>query len=326
MRPLDRVLLDTPHVKVGAFRCAPGDPRFRDSGPIQNHLVAFPRNGVWIRQSGSRRIVADSRVVTIYNCGQEYEREPICPDGDRSDWFAVAPEHARAIASEHDPKATANTNALFRFVATTSDSALYLRQRRLFLRIERGEMDAFEAEEEVLTLVGTVIARAAAATGRSESARGAQTCARRDLVEGAQAELARTVSSPTDVSELARRLDTSPYHLCRVFRQGTGLTLHAYRLDLRLRAAMECLADSPADLSKIALQLGFSSHSHFTSVFRARFGMTPSDCRRSLTALSDYGDPCASRPHAIARSITGSRPLITSAVVRTTATCGSTPR
>ena len=281
MQPLDRVLLDTPHVKVGAFRVAVGDPRFRDTGPIQNHLVAFPRNGVWIRQAGSRRMVADARVVTIYNQGQEYERYPISLEGDRSDWFAVTPELAFAIAKEHDPKATSNPSGFFRYGATTSDSSLYMRQRRLFLRLQRGELDRLEAEEEVLTLVGAVIARAVSA--RTESAVTSRAAARRALVEGAQAELARTLSNPTDVTELARRLDTSPYHLCRVFRQGTGLTLHAYRLDLRVRNAMERLADARTDISRVALELGFSSHSHFTSVFRTRVGMTPGDCRRTLT-------------------------------------------
>jgi AraC family transcriptional regulator len=282
MQPLDRVLLDTPHVKVGAFRCAVGDPRFRDSGPTENHLVAFPRNGVWIRQAGSRKIVADPRVVTIYNRGQAYERAPICPDGDRSDWFAVAPEHAFAIVREHDPRASVNDDSFFRFAATASDPGLYMAQRRLFQRLERGTMDRFEAEEAVLTLVGAVIA-SAATTARTTPVIRTQTAARRALVEGAQAELARTVANPTDVSELARRLDTSPYHLCRVFRQGTGLTLHAYRLDLRVRTAMEYLSDARTDISRVALELGFSSHSHFTSAFRARVGMTPADCRRTLT-------------------------------------------
>lgn len=280
MQPLDRVLLDTPIAKVGAFRVAVGDPRFRDSGPIQNHLVAFPRNGVFIRQSRSRRIVADARVVTIYNCGQEYEREPISPDGDRSDWFAVAPEHAMAIAREHDPRAGDNVETAFRFDATLTDQSLYLQQRRLFTRLERGEIHIFEAEERVLMLVGAVIARAA--SGSTATPVRPQSAARRALVEAAQAELARTISAPTDVSELARHLETSPYHLCRAFREGTGLTMHAYRLDLRVRAAIERIADERTDLSRLALELGFSSHSHLTSVFRARSGMTPRACRQLL--------------------------------------------
>jgi len=282
MQPLDRILFVTPSVRVGAFRCPVDDPRFRDSGPIQNHLVAFPRTGVWIRQAGSRPVVADPRVVTIYNSGREYRREPIGRDGDRCDWFAVAPEQAFAIAREHDPLTPEKTEAVFRFEMAESDPVLYLRQRRLFLRLERGTIERFEAEEAVLNLVGTVLARAAAPTQRRVARVSAAAAARRNLVEAARAELARAPSGPTDVTDLARRLGASPYHLCRVFRDGTGLTLHAYRLDLRLRTALERLADPRVNLSLLALELGFSSHSHFAAVLRTRYGLTPTQCGRTL--------------------------------------------
>ncbi|NOT06869.1 MAG: helix-turn-helix transcriptional regulator, partial [Gemmatimonadales bacterium] len=85
----------------------------------------------------------------------------------------------------------------------------------------------------------------------------------------------------TDVGTLARRLGVSPYHLCRVFREATGTTLHAYRLDLRLRAALEQLDLPGAPLSRLAHELGFSSHSHFTATLRRRFGTTPSAFRRT---------------------------------------------
>jgi AraC family transcriptional regulator len=227
-------------------------------------------------------MVADPRVVTIYNSGREYQRDPICPDGDRSDWFAVAPEHAFAIVREHDPRAPGETEAVFRFEMAESDPSLYLWQRRLFLRLERGEIDRFEAEESVLSLVGAVVVRAAAATRKAVARTAFAAAARRDLAEAARAELARNPTCATDVTALALHLGTSPYHLCRVFRSVTGLTLHAYRLDLRLRTAMERLADSSTDLSRLASELGFSSHSHFAAVLRARYGMTPSDCRQVL--------------------------------------------
>jgi AraC family transcriptional regulator len=65
--------------------------------------------------------------------------------------------------------------------------------------------------------------------------------------------------------------------------QTTGTSLHAHRTDLRLRAALEPLADPRSDLLELALSLGYSSHSHFTEVFRAAFGTTPSDLRSRLT-------------------------------------------
>ena len=54
---------------------------------------------------------------------------------------------------------------------------------------------------------------------------------------------------------------------------------------LRLRAALERIADGE-DVATLALALGFSSHSHFTSAFRRAFGVAPSQVRSSkiLTA------------------------------------------
>ena len=77
MNQLDRIVFATPTVRVGAFRCPVDDPRFRDSGPIQGNLIVFPRRGVWIRQAGSRPLVADPRVVTIYNRGRQYDRAAV---------------------------------------------------------------------------------------------------------------------------------------------------------------------------------------------------------------------------------------------------------
>lgn len=94
MRPLDRVIFKGPAAQVGSFTCAVNDPRFRDSGPTENHIVVFPRSGVWICHAGSRAFVADPHVVTIYNRGQEYTRGSLSAEGDRCDWFAVAPDVA----------------------------------------------------------------------------------------------------------------------------------------------------------------------------------------------------------------------------------------
>ena len=280
--PLDQIVFDSPIARVGAFRCAVTDPRFCNSGPIERHLVAFPRTPVTIRQSGSAPIIADTRVATIYNRGREYERIPLSTDGDRCDWFAVSPEMALAIAREHDPDSSGEPETVFRFEYAMTDSALYLEQRMLFHRLQRGGLEDLEAEEEILRLIGAVLHRAAGDRPRFAglSARGAR--ARRSLVAAARELLASEFTQSTDLSSLARRLDTSPYHLCRVFREGTGITLNTYRLDLRLRLAIERLADPRADLSRLAQDLGFSSHSHFTARLRRWFGTPPSALRAAL--------------------------------------------
>jgi AraC-like DNA-binding protein len=65
-----------------------------------------------------------------------------------------------------------------------------------------------------------------------------------------------------------------------MFQQQTGMPVHRYLTQLRLRAALERLADAD-DITSLAIDLGFSSHSHFTDVFRREFGKTPSEYRKA---------------------------------------------
>ena len=54
-------------------------------------------------------------------------------------------------------------------------------------------------------------------------------------------------------------------------------------MQLRLTAAARIILDGCDDLTALALDLGFSSHSHFTDAFRRRFGMAPSSLRTRTT-------------------------------------------
>jgi len=59
-----------------------------------------------------------------------------------------------------------------------------------------------------------------------------------------------------------------------------GVPLYRYQLRLRLARALDLIAQYD-DLSALGLDLGFSSHSHFSAAFRAVYGRTPSEFRRS---------------------------------------------
>ncbi len=291
---IDRIIFRTPHISVGAFRCPVSHPSFRYTGPTEHFLVAFPRTGVWIRHAGSRAFVADPRVVTIYNAGQEYTRAPMHPDGDRCEWFGLSGEMARDVARAADSRAPHDSTRPFRFTHAHSDPQLYFRQRLLFDRLKAGACDAFEAEEEVLGIVHRVLRLAS--SGRHCS--GKLIDAHRDLAEQARAELVRHATTAMTLGALASRLGVSPWHLCRVFRAATGTSLHAFRLDLRLRMALERLENPAADISRMAHELGFSSHSHFTAAMRGRLGCTPSGFRRALRLSSTHFDSLRlARPH-----------------------------
>src|ERR1700730_9588289 len=78
---------------------------------------------------------------------------------------------------------------------------------------------------------------------------------------------------------MRRRMEASVY-LTQAFQQIEGLPLYRYQLQLRLARALDLLGDN-ADLTSLALDLGFSSHSHFSAAFKRAYGQTPSAFQRS---------------------------------------------
>lgn len=61
-----------------------------------------------------------------------------------------------------------------------------------------------------------------------------------------------------------------------------GVSLRRYVQLLRARVAADRLAQGARDLTGLALDLGFSDHSHFTNTFRGEWGTPPSSFRTRL--------------------------------------------
>jgi AraC-like DNA-binding protein len=85
------------------------------------------------------------------------------------------------------------------------------------------------------------------------------------------------------LDRLAQLLGVSRSHLSRVFRAETGETLTRFRHRLRVRAALDRLADGDRDLAGMAADLGFADHAHFTRAMRAEVGDPPGQVRSLLT-------------------------------------------
>jgi AraC-like DNA-binding protein len=85
------------------------------------------------------------------------------------------------------------------------------------------------------------------------------------------------------LAQLAHDVGAGAFHLARVFRRLTGLSLHEYRTQLRLRAALLALPESDS-LADLAVSVGFSSHSHLSDMFRRHFEVSPSQLRAVLRA------------------------------------------
>jgi AraC-like DNA-binding protein len=268
-------------LRIGRWRCPASHPIFRDSGPVPETLFVFPRDSVWIQHEGSPRFVADANTVTYYNAGQCYRRGRLSAWGDRCEWFAFAPTAVAETLAAAEPAAIDRLDRPFPFSHGPADADRYLQQRLVVEHVtDERRPDSLYVEETMLELLGCVSALAYRQS--ANRFRLSRTPGAIDLAEAARDVISRRFVLDLSLDDIARAIGASVFHLARAFRKRTGFSLHAYRNQLRLRAALEALRDPRADLSRLALDLGFSSHSHFTMTFRRTFGRPPSEFRRTV--------------------------------------------
>jgi AraC-like DNA-binding protein len=142
-------------------------------------------------------------------------------------------------------------------------------------RVASGPAEAAAAEALAFALAEKVTATAA---GEPSAQRGPKAAdARR--VSAVLREIEADAASPLDLGAMALRAGMSPYHFLRTFRRLTGVTPYRYVLELRLRRAAACIADTREPISAIAFDEGFGDLSTFNGRFRRTFSMTPSAYR-----------------------------------------------
>lgn len=79
---------------------------------------------------------------------------------------------------------------------------------------------------------------------------------------------------PITVGEIAAIVGLSEYHFMRTFRAGTGLSVHRYLTQIRIRQAKSLLA-AGVSAAETALRVGFFDQSHLINQFQTHLGTTP---------------------------------------------------
>jgi AraC-like DNA-binding protein len=95
------------------------------------------------------------------------------------------------------------------------------------------------------------------------------------------------------LSDMAPLVGMSPSHFARKFRQSTGLSLQRFINRRRVLASIPLLQANSDSLTGIALDLGFSSQSHFTRLFSEMTGMTPAKYRKQFRRTVGWQAPSA---------------------------------
>lgn len=93
--------------------------------------------------------------------------------------------------------------------------------------------------------------------------------------------LEEDLSVSPGVDELAARLGCSRKHLSAAFREVFGQTTYEWLRERRMQHAKRLLKETQLTMQEIAEDLGFTTSNNFTTAFRATFGISPRDFRRS---------------------------------------------
>jgi AraC-like DNA-binding protein len=210
--------------------------------------------------------------------------------GDEGCNVAISPALAQELRARLWPYADAEISW-----ATCVAPAPMRARLRLFLllrRLRAGlDVPTLEVEEAVIDLFAGVLDGIGRRERVTSPAREETRESHLDTVERVRRLLHERLAEPLHLAEIAARVGASPFHLARLFRRVTGLPLHHYLMRLRLLSALPRATAAGASLTELALDLGFSSHSHLTAVFRREFGLPPSECRRLAAATPFEGMP-----------------------------------
>jgi len=96
-----------------------------------------------------------------------------------------------------------------------------------------------------------------------------------ERVEKVIALLRQNLEKPPNLEEIGRAVGCSPFHLSRTFSSATGMTIPQYTRQLRMERAAELLRSGRFNVTEAALEVGYSSLSHFSQAFHETFGCCP---------------------------------------------------
>jgi AraC-like DNA-binding protein len=239
------------------------------------HPPDLPVPRCHVHHVGGGHTVVEASQVLFINANEPYRVSHPIAGGDSTVSIRVEPETLLELAParyRHPKGPSAFARSGVRADNHTQRLAATVRQR-----LQRGTVDALEAEELTLELVRHTLGE------KRWSAPNGNGAGPRRLADRVKLLLSSDLSRRWTLSEAAKSVGVSPVYLTQAFKRVEDVPLYRYHLRLRLARALDLVADYD-DLTSLALDLGFTSHSHFTAAFRKVYGVTPSAFQRSIRA------------------------------------------
>jgi AraC-like DNA-binding protein len=267
-------LLDTKTVSLFDVACD-GACRHKSAEECAHgtHLV-FPYRGIFVHHLGEHEAVAEPNQVVFLNGEDGFRVSHPVGGGDACLSLSLSDDMLAELA----PKDQLRGPGAVRFSRQRRGVDPRAQALVALLRhgLGRGAVETLEAETLALTLVRRAL-------GERTSHAPAASYGRRKLVDRAKLALATDLGRRWTLAEIAVEVGVSPVYLTQVFQQVEGVPLYRYQLRLRLARALDLLGRYE-DLTRLALDLGFSSHSHFSAAFKQAFDRTPAEFQRTVRA------------------------------------------
>jgi AraC family transcriptional regulator len=274
MQVTRRSLFESDTLQIGLLEARPISDACGDVEWQNSNVVVLPFSGVFSKHDAPGRYVIGTPSHAVFIASNTpYRLSFPGAIGDRALIFrfseALAPEQL-----DHRSSESLASHGLL------PPNAIMLRNV-LLTRLQKGEADRFETEALGLDLLrislrsmraGDILLRRSALIRRMAA------------VERVKEAVALAPDHKWSVAKLARIANLSPFHLCHVFRQIVGTSIYDYVLRERLAYALDDVLDRSKEITAIALDTGFASHSHFTARFKSFFNCTPAAFRRLATA------------------------------------------
>jgi AraC-like DNA-binding protein len=269
-------LLETPTVTVRDIYCQGSSQGQGVEECATDTQLVFPYRGIYVRRLGRDEAVAEANQALFFNAAEGYRVSHPVPGGDASLTLVISEPELRELAPRNflrDGAALAFRRQRLRIDPRAQSLMALLRHS-----LRQNIAEPLEAECLALTLAQRAL------TARFTHAAGAS-AGRQRLADRVKLVLASDLARRWTLAEIAAEVNGSPVYLTQVFQQVEGLPLYQYQLRLRLARALDLLAQYD-DLTALSLDLGFSSHSHFSAAFRQAYGRSPSEFRRTALRRS----------------------------------------
>ena len=272
------ILFDNDILQIRHVVCNPLERGCTEVEESSSNVMVLPVKGSFMQHFlDGKRIIAEPSQALFFSTGRPFRISHSIAEMDECLAFQFSTEMWNELL-----QTIVDSESMTGLEAHCLLSSNAIAERSLmFKKLTLGIADDIEMVERSFSLVSSALR---SLRKKKVEKRPSRQRRRLQQIETVQIALLKAPGKKLSLSVLADSVSMSPFHLTRIFHQQVGTPLHQYHLRVRIAGAINSLLDTNTELTQIALEYGFSSHSHFTSVFHKMIGMTPDEFRMSANS------------------------------------------